>query len=66
MAGWGQCGVTRKRLYRTEALASEAAVKKQEKHGHGAYPYCCGFCGFWHLSSSPSRRRKPKLVEGSL
>ena len=52
---WGLCGVTRKRLYETEAIAAEAATRKQEEYGKPAWPYQYDYCGHWHLTTKAPR-----------
>lgn len=41
--------------YLTEALAAEDAVKLLKKYGQMA-PYECVSCGFWHLTSSDTKK----------
>lgn len=52
------CPKPHKHAYRTKAVAIEAANREHARAGADLNVYKCVGCRCWHLTSSPTARRK--------
>ncbi len=48
------CGVTGKASFRSTTAARRFVESRDEWRGEVARVYCCEYCGWYHLTSSPT------------